>query len=569
MAKQNKTDLQNIPAAAALFINRVIKKMRYRKKIRRDVQVELVAHFEDELKDCATDQEKDQKAQQLIADFGDAKLLAVLLRRAKKRCRPFWRTVAARTLQITGLLALCLGLYVFWFYSGEPVITTDYAAQLSRLVRPPADESQNAAPFYRKAGEMLAKVPDETANLLGWKPSELTPDQRRTIREFFAGNTDMFDLITVAASKPYYWEEYEGNDDGFLTPMTGLPKFRRFAFALRLRAYHAAERGRYEAAFGDLKSICRLARHLRNGKTFIELLVGTAIDHLAVKTLYEILAEHQIDSPLLAVLQADFEQISATEDLAQNLTAERLLAYYVIQRTFTGGRDGHVIPRKIKLLYPEVRVIGIGSSGFAGTLPAEDTSRNWFLELTSDAFDQARGFVGDQAHLLFAHPDKQETIQCAEQLYELWEHLALKTPAQIRAEGTNPQEKAMEIAKGNLLLEPSVGASVSVMGFIHRRRATVQAAPVVIAAMRYRSDKGFYPENLQELLTTGYLKELPMDPYSDKPLVYKKTDDNFTIYSLGPNFQDDAGQPGKTEKGQIADWRDNGDTVFWPVPKTR
>jgi len=548
MAKQNKTDFQNVPAVAAGFINRVISKMRYRKKIRRDVQVELVAHFEDELKDCATDQEKDQKAQQLIADFGDAKLLAVLLRRAKKRCRPFWRTVAARTLQITGLLALCLGLYVFWFYSGEPVITTDYAAQLSRLVRPPADESQNAAPFYRKAGEMLAKVPDETANLLGWKPSELTPDQRRTIREFFASNTDMFDLITIAASKPYYWEEYEGNDDGFLTPMTGLPKFRRFAFALRLRAYHAAERGRYEAAFGDLKSICRLARHLRNGKTFIELLVGTAIDHLAVKTLYEILAEHQIDSALLAVLQADFEQISATEDVAQNLTAERLFAYDVIQRTFTGGRDGHVIPRKIK----------IGSSGFAGTLPAEDTSRNWFLELTSDVFDQA--------HLLFAHPDKQETIQCAEQLYELWEHLALKTPAQIRAEGTNPQEKAMQIAKGNLLLEPSVGASVSVIGLIHRRRATVQAALVVIAAMRYRSDKGFYPENLQELLTTGYLQELPMDPYSDKPLVYKKTGDNFTLYSLGPNFEDDDGQRGKTEKGQIAGgWRDNGDTVFWPL----
>jgi hypothetical protein len=307
---------------------------------------------------------------------------------------------------------------------------------------------------------------------------------------------------------------------------------------------------------------------LRNGKTLIELLVGTAIDHLAVKTLYEILAEHQIDSALLAVLQADFEQISATEDVAQNLRAERFFAYDVIQRTFTGGRDGHVIPREIKLIYPEVRVIGIGSPGFAGTLPAEDTSRNWFLELTSDVFDQTRGFVGDQAHLLFAHPDKQETIQCAEQLYELWEHLASKTPAQIQAEGTNPQEKAMEIAKVNLLLEPSVGAGLSVMGLIHRRRATVQAALVVIAAMRYRSDKGFYPENLQELVTTGYLKELPMDPYSDKPLVYKKTIDNFTLYSLGPNFEDDDGHPGKTEKGQIADWRDNGDTVFWPVPKT-
>ena len=70
------------------------------------------------------------------------------------------------------------------------------------------------------------------------------------------------------------------------------------------------------------------------------------------------------------------------------------------------------------------------------------------------------------------------------------------------------------------------------------------------------------------MLTTGYLKELPMDPYSDKPLVYKKTSENFTLYSLGRNFEDDDGQPRKTEEGQIADWRDSGDIVFWPVPKT-
>ena len=92
MQNQNKpTDLQNLPVAASDFINSVIKKMRYRKKVRLDVRAELTAHFEDQLRDCATDRDREQKAQQLIADFGDPKLLAVLLRRAKKRCRPLWR----------------------------------------------------------------------------------------------------------------------------------------------------------------------------------------------------------------------------------------------------------------------------------------------------------------------------------------------------------------------------------------------------------------------------------------------------------------------------------------------
>ena len=86
--------------------------------------------------------------------------------------------------------------------------------------------------------------------------------------------------------------------------------------------------------------------------------------------------------------------------------------------------------------------------------------------------------------------------------------------------------------------------------------------------MRYKNDKGLYPEKLQELITTGYLKELPMDSFSDKPLVYKKTDDNFILYSVGHNFKDDDGVSGKDSKGRAKPWRDNGDTVFWPLPKS-
>src|SRR3990167_5652137 len=88
MANQDsQNDFQHLPPCAAVFIGRVIKKMRYRKKVCQEVQAELVAHFEDGLKDCTTDQEKEQAALKLIADFGDIKLLALLLRRAKKRCR--------------------------------------------------------------------------------------------------------------------------------------------------------------------------------------------------------------------------------------------------------------------------------------------------------------------------------------------------------------------------------------------------------------------------------------------------------------------------------------------------
>ena len=33
-----------------------------------------------------------------------------------------------------------------------------------------------------------------------------------------------------------------------------------------------------------------------------------------------------------------------------------------------------------------------------------------------------------------------------------------------------------------------------------------------------------------------------MDPYSDKPLVYKKTDNNFILYTPGPSLIDHGGK---------------------------
>jgi hypothetical protein len=35
---------------------------------------------------------------------------------------------------------------------------------------------------------------------------------------------------------------------------------------------------------------------------------------------------------------------------------------------------------------------------------------------------------------------------------------------------------------------------------------------------------------------------VPIDPYSDRPLVYRRTDDGYLLYSVGSNRVDDGGQ---------------------------
>ncbi len=137
----------NLPPCAVEYIQLVIKKMRYRKKVRADVQSELIAHFEDALSNCQNTEEKEKIAEELIAEFGDAKILGKLARRAKKRCRPIWRTVVVRIFQTIGVIIIYFVLYCFYLTTGKPAIQVDYTQEYIRANRPKADESLNPA-FY-------------------------------------------------------------------------------------------------------------------------------------------------------------------------------------------------------------------------------------------------------------------------------------------------------------------------------------------------------------------------------------------------------------------------------------
>lgn len=91
----------------------------------------------------------------------------------------------------------------------------------------------------------------------------------------------------------------------------------------------------------------------------------------------------------------------------------------------------------------------------------------------------------------------------------------------------------------------------------------------VLAILRYQKEKGTYPADLEALVEQGYLSQPPMDPWSDKPLAYRKTEDGFILYSVGFNFEDDGGEVSRDYKGRVSRWgtEEAGDAVLWPMPK--
>jgi len=550
-----QVDLCHLPRCAGEFIKLVIKKMRYRRKVRVDVLAELASDFEEELKEYTSDEQKQQKARQLIDEFGDVKLLAVLLRRAKKRCRPLWRTVAARSFQAVGVLILCFILYVVWFLTGKPVITTDYVSELNRIVRPAADESLNAAPLYHKATELVEKsIADEVTEVWGKKYKDATLEEKQVIEKQLTDNEEILELVIAGTQKPYHWQKYGNRKEefgmvGILLP--NLSEFRGLAFALRSRAQLRAEQGRYEDALDDTKSCYRFGQHLRGDKFLIEQLVGIAIEALAVQTIRNIVVEYEIDSNLLADLQRDFEQIVAEENFAISLKAERLSIYDEIQRCFTADRIG-----KGHLYLP--RFTRISNLYLAGSHDKEEGFEYFILGLLRSA------------PVLFGHPNKQETLDSTNELFDYCLQLCLKNAAQRHAQSDEIDHKLKEILSDNIFLDALAPSAVRrVIGIGNRVPTEVGATLTIIAILRYRRDTDEYPQNLNQLAADDYLKQLPMDSFADKPLSYRKTEDNFVLYSFGPNFKDDGGVSGKDTRGRARPWRDNGDTVFWPVPKSQ
>ena len=167
------------------------------------------------------------------------------------------------------------------------------------------------------------------------------------------------------------------------------------------------------------------------------------------------------------------------------------------------------------------------------------------------------------ARVLFFHPNKQETIQAAEVFYNSCEKLFLKTPYQMRSEELCLEEAAIATTKGNVLLEiltPALG-KINELGW--RAKMDVEATLALTAILRFGRDTGIYPESLERLVTAGYLEELPMDVYSDKPLIYKKTGADFALYSVWRNFADDGGKLIKDIDGRVM----IRDRVFWPVER--
>jgi len=64
---------------------------------------------------------------------------------------------------------------------------------------------------------------------------------------------------------------------------------------------------------------------------------------------------------------------------------------------------------------------------------------------------------------------------------------------------------------------------------------------LAFALALYHCDHGIYPKSL-DALAPKYLAKIPQDMFSGKPLIYRPTENDYLLYSVGLNGNDDGGR---------------------------
>ena len=299
----------------------------------------------------------------------------------------------------------------------------------------------------------------------------------------------------------------------------------------------------------------------RSNTTSVQL-SGSHLQYLLIRDIYTILSSCKIDSDTLKKLQQEIEDISKKKQEGYDHTIMKLYVYDILQRIFSddGRGSGHLIPREAQSFYEKTGRIrsqqNSSLSEFFSKLLKPPTGK------PNPVYSETPDFL----RLAINGPDKRQYTKMAEKIFLYHNKWKNQTPWMRHIKGIDfHKELISEVNDFKILKDIWIVETFFNLDF-YNQQAEEDALLTILAILRFKADKGNFPDNLDELITAGYLKEQPQDPYNNRPLTYKRTGNNFTLYSLGPNFKDDGGKQ-TGDKRLPGWWNSVGDTVFWPVSK--
>jgi hypothetical protein len=423
------------------------------------------------------------------------------------------------------------------FASGFP--SAELQDWLENHTIPPNNLEAISVAVLHEAIKRFKDLPDDIS-------APLTEVEYEYISPWIAQNEAAWQEFAAGSRKPYCYRPYacdpKDEDKSVWTILLPhLSDLRRLSFLGIWRSRMDRSQGRIQQSIEDCLAVARAGSHWQLKGVLVEHLVGLGISRLGHGEILHILEDQKVSSSDLEHLQRQLSQIYAEGYPLMDIEGERLAFLDIVQHSFTDGGPGggHLTP----MYWPE----------WADSRGTDESERKLLMPIFTAAS--------------MVHARRDATIAKANQIYDRLSKLARMTPYERHISDLETgYEMIMAAPKYRFfLIEIFMPAMGRASELAYRGKVLHEATVTILAVKRWRLEKDEYPSTLRELVSSGFLKELPMDPFSDKPLVYRKTDDDFILYSAGSNFKDDGGEYARDRRGEISTWADNGDRVFWPL----
>jgi hypothetical protein len=291
--------------------------------------------------------------------------------------------------------------------------------------------------------------------------------------------------------------------DHFGTLLPDLQNTREVASLLDVHALISAYDRKGDQAVESALACLAVSRGIGDEPFLISQLVRIAEAAIAVRSAERVLGLCEVGEPRLADLQTAFAVDAEAPRMLYGLRGER--------------------------------------AGFHRMLEGLDGGALSFRHLEGGSFERGQS-VTERVQLVPFRATIPEQQHTALSLFNRLIEASQKPPGPDRDAVMNSVEAEVKMLPrlSNIAVRLLLPAVSKVNEADTRIAALLRCGSVAVACERYRLKTKRYPDTLDEL-PKDLLPAVPADPYTGKPLLYKKTDDGAAVYCTGQDRGDDGG----------------------------
>ncbi len=357
-----------------------------------------------------------------------------------------------------------------------------------------------------------------------------TPNEFPEVAAWLDASQKPLEAILDAARRPRYFSPLVPPEGSTLLDAL-MPTEQKSRAAARLLMAHAMlelHRGDVERAFELTLACHRLARLVSEHPTLIGSLIAIALEAIAT----------QGDAAIILDSSFTAEQATAFRQQIQALPSLRRMSDVFDRGERLVGLDS---------------IVGMSQGRVEGTKPS--AARALQLGLDPNPMLRLQNEVYDEIKAAFSLPDYADRIRTLDDLAQKldkaaqWNRHRIAKMSLAKLFGSKATF-SQEI--GHLLIALTTPTFVQAAISENRNVAQLLLTDIGYSLAIARGETGEFPESL-EALVPDQIDAVPLDPFTDDPLKYLRTDGGFLLYSVGPNGIDDGGlMDGRVSADDIA-----------------